>query len=154
MGKKFKNIQLQGYIYGLKCFKTGQSYIGSTIQTPNIRHSKHKTDYIGHYGLKKGVVKRHYNTSFEILKGNDYKMFVLETFTYQECDDNKQKVRQLRHREQLYINKARKNGYKLVNCDSAYKCLDDNNICEDDINITPLAPSLHKHSVVSLLNDP
>ena len=119
--KKFKNIKTHGYIYALKCFETNKCYIGSTIQTPNIRHSKHKTDYIGHYGLKEGVVKRHYNTSFEILRNNNYKMFVLETYNYKDCDSNKDKVRQLRFREQLYINKARQRNCELVNGDKVFK---------------------------------
>ena len=151
---KFKNIRTHGYIYALKCFETGKCYIGSTIQTPNIRHSKHKTDFIGHYGLKQGVVKRHYNTSFEILKHNNYQMIVLETYNYTECDTNRDKVKQLRFREQLYINKARNTGCDIVNGDKAYRCVDDSNINYDEINITPLASSSHKHSVVSLLNGP
>ena len=112
---KFKNLKTHGFVYALVCQDTKRCYVGSTIQTTNIRHSKHKTDYIGHYQLKPNVVKRHYNTSFEIIKNGNYSVITLEKYNYRGNQTNREKARQLRFREQLYIDAAKLEGLDIVN---------------------------------------
>ncbi len=57
---------INGKIYALKRFQTDKIYIGSTIQSLNIRLNKHKSDFVRY---KKGIY--HYKSSFEIAKFDD-----------------------------------------------------------------------------------
>tara|TARA_R100000951_G_scaffold75361_1_gene63513 strand:- start:1621 stop:2007 length:387 start_codon:yes stop_codon:yes gene_type:complete len=84
-----------GIIYGFKCKKTNQLYIGSTIQPLKTRHSKHITDFRGWSGYKNNK-PRNYRSSFEIIKNNDYDVFEIEKYS---CENK----RELEARETLYI---------------------------------------------------
>ena len=113
MKNKFKNIRDSGFIYAFICKSTHNVYIGSTIQTIKIRVSKHLTDYRGYYGID-GAKPRCYNSSYEIFKQENYYTIQLEEYFF-ISDDTKTKVRELRFREQLYINYAKYLGIQLTN---------------------------------------
>lgn len=66
-----------GKIYILKCNISGLQYIGSTIQKLNQRLSQHKNQYKRYV---KGL--RHYMTSYEIIKNNDYSIELIEEVEY------------------------------------------------------------------------
>ena len=114
MKNKFKNITDIGYIYAFICKTTHQVYIGSTIQTVKLRVSKHLTDYRGHYGLVEGAKYRCYNNCFPIIQNDNYDVITLEEYQYVNTD-TKLKVRELRFREQLYINYSRYLGIQITN---------------------------------------
>lgn len=113
MKNKFKNITDIGFIYAFICKSTHLVYIGSTIQTIPIRLSKHLTDYRGHYGID-GAKHRCYNSSYEVFKQDNYDVIELEEYKF-ISDDTKTKVRELRFREQLYINYSKYLGIQLTN---------------------------------------
>ena len=67
-----------GKIYGIRCNTTNLLYVGSTIETLNLRESKHLTDLKGYMGhLNK---PRSYRTSFECLMNKNYDYFLIEEY--------------------------------------------------------------------------
>ena len=63
----------KGKIYAIICNDTGKAYIGSTTTTLINRHKDHKKHW------KQWVAgKRDYTACYEILKGGNYKMHLLE----------------------------------------------------------------------------
>jgi hypothetical protein len=64
-----------GKIYEIVDKTNGKRYIGSTTQSLSKRLAKHREDYDRY--LKK---KQHYISSFEILKNNNYDIFLLEKY--------------------------------------------------------------------------
>ena len=66
-----------GKIYKIVSDKTDKIYIGSTVKTIEERLDIHEKDYIDWFNSD---FKRHYCTSFEILKYGDYKILLLEEY--------------------------------------------------------------------------
>jgi hypothetical protein len=81
----------KGKIYKIKCNKTGKLYIGSTVQPLCHRKSVHIDDF---KKFNRGVF--HYMTSFEVIKGNDFKMELIENYPSQS-------VEELHERERFHI---------------------------------------------------
>ena len=65
----------KGKIYKLVCNQTGKTYVGSTTQRLTDRLYAHKSHYIM---FNKGT--RCYVASFEVLKGGDYNIILVESF--------------------------------------------------------------------------
>ena len=82
----------KGKIYKLVCNVTGLIYIGSTTTTLNQRKGKHSGDFTR---FNKG--KYNYVSSFDIIKGDDYSIELIENFP---CTSKKE----LLTRETFYIN--------------------------------------------------
>jgi len=80
-----------GKIYRLVCNVSGKQYIGSTTQPLSKRKNKHKTDF-NHY--KKGQFN--YITSFMIIEGGNYDIFLIENYPCQSKE-------QLHARERHFI---------------------------------------------------
>jgi len=72
----------EGKIYKITCNNTNKFYIGSTIQTLQQRLTEHKKKY--NLYLKK---KYTYNSSFEIIKNNNYKIELIEFY---KCNNKKE----------------------------------------------------------------
>ena len=82
----------QGKIYKIVCNTTGLVYIGSTCE---LRLSKRISHHVALYKrFLKGLTN--YTSSFEILKGECYQIFLLENFPCETSDE-------LRMRERQYI---------------------------------------------------
>ncbi len=81
-------------IYKLVCNETNKIYIGSTTN-PRLsqRKAKHKCDYKRYINDKRGYV-----TSFEIVKNNNFEIFLIENV---DCNNKDE----LRMRERYYIEK-------------------------------------------------
>jgi hypothetical protein len=80
-----------GKIYKLIDNTNGNIYIGSTTQKLNQRLNEHKSDYRTYLNGK-----RHYTTSFNIIKNNDYKIELIQFVIFK----NKKELHQ---RERYYI---------------------------------------------------
>ena len=89
--ERYKN----GKIYLIKCNKTKNGYIGSTIMPLKIRLQKHETDYRGFMGIN-GNKTRNYRGSSEILINQDYGIQLLENY----CCNNR---KELEKRESMWI---------------------------------------------------
>ena len=89
------NKYSHGYIYGNKCNKTNELYIGSSCMPMNIRLTKHKRDLKGYMCINK---YSNYRSSFEVLFNEDYEMFNIEDYS---CNSKKE----LETREALWIDK-------------------------------------------------
>ena len=72
---------MSGIIYKITCNETGECYVGSTIQTLNIRISNHKT-HLKNY--EEGITKNKACTSFSIIRRGNFKSEVLETIDFGE----------------------------------------------------------------------
>jgi hypothetical protein len=64
-----------GKIYRIVCNKTDEQYIGSTAETLKQRLKLHKSSYKIYQRTKKN-----YTTSYDILKGDDYKIELIENY--------------------------------------------------------------------------
>tara|TARA_R110002049_G_scaffold133414_1_gene292878 strand:+ start:3023 stop:3394 length:372 start_codon:yes stop_codon:yes gene_type:complete len=93
------NNYAKSYIYGIKCYTTGELYIGSSYEDINRRLSKHKVDFRGYMGITPAY--RNYRSSFEVLMNENYKIFKIEDWP---CDSKQE----LETRESLWIQKYRK----------------------------------------------
>lgn len=82
-----------GKIYKLVCNTTGNIYIGSTTLELCQRKAKHTNNY---KSFIKGKKHSHYVTSFEVIKGGNFSIVLLELFP---CLDRTQ----LQEREGHYI---------------------------------------------------
>lgn len=80
-----------GKIYKIVCNINGDLYIGSTIRTLNIRLIAHNTDYKRYL---KG--KCRYTTSYDIIKGNDFYIELIENYP---CNNK----RELETQERFHI---------------------------------------------------
>ena len=93
------NNYAKSYIYGIKCYTTGELYIGSSYDNIERRLSKHKVDFRGYMGITPAY--RNYRSSFEVLMNENYKIFKIEDWP---CDSKQE----LETRESLWIQKYRK----------------------------------------------
>jgi hypothetical protein len=75
-----------GKIYTLRSYQTDDIYIGSSATTLTKRKSTHKQDY---NKWKNG--KKHYMTSYEIIKYDDCYIELLELFPCNSIDELKQR---------------------------------------------------------------
>jgi hypothetical protein len=80
-----------GRIYKLIDNTNGNIYIGSTTQILSYRLSKHKSDYRNYLNNK-----RHYITSFDIIKNDDYRIELIKYVIYKD-------KKELYQRERYYI---------------------------------------------------
>ena len=87
------NYLNHGKIYKLQCLNTGKIYYGSTTLNLRLRLAQHKY----HYKLHKQN-KFHYCSSYEIIEGGNYKIYLVEDYKCLEAY-------QLKQIEQIYINK-------------------------------------------------
>lgn len=78
---------IKGKIYEIRDFETGNFYIGSTVLDLDERLNKHKRDYKKYLNDKEIFM-----SSFEILKNNNYDIYLLENFF---CNS----IRELQKRE-------------------------------------------------------
>lgn len=90
-------------IYEIRCNLSGKLYIGSTTNPLSKRLNNHKTACKSY---SKGI--HNYVTSFDIIKDNNYNIYLLEDFP---CDS----LTDLRKREGLWIQKLRDFGFDVVN---------------------------------------
>ena len=65
-----------GKIYELVDLTTNNKYYGSTVQDLKMRKSGHVKKYKGYLNNKKNF----YTTSFEIIKNNNYEIYLVENF--------------------------------------------------------------------------
>lgn len=75
----------QGKIYAIRCIDTGRIYIGSTCCSLELRLRKHKNkmqSYIRHNNMP-----RLFNTSFSILLGGNYSIYLLEEYPCQNLNE-------------------------------------------------------------------
>lgn len=85
----------KGKIYRLVCNKTGQQYIGSTVQKYlSKRKAHHKEKY-----FKWLNGNGHYVTSFEIVKGDDFDIVLIELVDFNDKHE-------LHTRERYWIEKS------------------------------------------------
>lgn len=82
-------------IYEIRCRNTGLCYIGSTTKSLEERLSRHENSY--RFWKLHGI---NYRSSFEILEGGNYEIYLLEYFP---CDFKEE----LHHREGLWQRKIR-----------------------------------------------
>jgi len=92
------NKYAKSYIYGIKCYTTGELYIGSSYEKLQRRLTKHIVDLRGYMGITPAY--RNYRSSFEVLMNDNYKIFKLEDYP---CNSKLE----LETRESLWIQKYR-----------------------------------------------
>lgn len=80
-----------GKIYRLVCNVSGKQYIGSTTRTLSKRKNDHKAKYNAWIQSKD-----HFITSFKIIEGGDYSIFLIEEYPCESKD-------QLNSRERYWI---------------------------------------------------
>lgn len=125
----------QGKIYKLVCNTTGKVYIGSTTKKYlSDRLAGHRKNY-NEYLYK----DRRYITSFEILKGENYKIVLIELFPCKSKDE-------LRMREQYYIDSM-----DCINKYSAYTTKEEAKIKAQEYRKERYA--LHKDTIKKQIND-
>jgi hypothetical protein len=83
-----------GKIYKIVCNTTGLVYVGSTCELRLARRLVgHRSDFTG---FNNGSKHKHYRTSFEVMKQNNYEIILIELFNCETKDE-------LTARERYYI---------------------------------------------------
>jgi hypothetical protein len=109
--RKQINYLNHGKIYKLQCLNTGKVYYGSTTMNLRLRLAQHKYFYKLH---KQG--KFHYCSSYEIIEGGNYEIYLVENY---RCLEGYQ----LKQIEQVYIK-----NYPCVNMRKSRRTKEDNRI--------------------------
>jgi len=94
----------KGKIYKLVCNQTGKTYVGSTTQRLTDRLYTHKSHYIIYSETGKGANL----ASFEVLKGGDYEITLVETYPCNSKEELLQRERYWIDKLPKTINKNRK----------------------------------------------
>ena len=79
-----------GKIYRIICNNTGNMYIGSTCCTLSQRLAQHKSEYNMFLNGK----RKHCSTSFDIIKGGNYQIILIE---YAPCNNKEELLRKERY---------------------------------------------------------
>ena len=119
-----ENKYSKGKIYGIKCEKTGDLYIGSTYEHLDVRLQKHLTDFRGWkncMGLEdNGNKERAFRSSFKIFFNEDYKFFKIKDYP---CNNKLE----LEAEEYATMDSLESKGEKIVNIKRKSKLISNNN---------------------------
>jgi|DEB0MinimDraft_6_1074348.scaffolds.fasta_scaffold117104_1 hypothetical protein len=101
----------RGYIYGLKCNKSNEIYIGSSTQPFSKRRHQHIADFKGwwsHFYGDGSLKYRNYRSSFPILFNNDYTFWIIKKYP---CHN---KAELTTEEERIRVDYLKKN-FKVIN---------------------------------------